>query len=66
MLRFVQCRVLLKLLLSPDIRRQIKVNTIVIFFFQTHHAALIRELSSQTLEEKFNIYARPCVILYST
>ena len=27
-------------------------------------AALSRELSSETLEEKFHIYARPCIILY--
>ena len=27
-------------------------------------AALIREISSVTLEEKFNISARPCIILY--
>ena len=27
-------------------------------------AVLTRELSSQTLEEKFHIYAHPCIILY--
>ena len=26
--------------------------------------SLTRELSSLTLEEKFHIYARPCIILY--
>ena len=35
-------------------------------FNSTSHsfAALTRELSSRTLEEKFHIYARPCIILY--
>ena len=35
-------------------------------FNSTSHsfAVLTRELSSQTLEEKFHIYARPCIILY--
>ena len=29
-------------------------------------AALIREQSSSTLEEKFHIYVCPCIILYAT
>ena len=35
-------------------------------FNSTSHsfAVLTHELSSQTLEEKFHIYARPCIILY--
>ena len=35
-------------------------------FNSTSHsfAALTRELSSLTLEEKFHVYARPCIILY--
>ena len=35
-------------------------------FNSTSHsfAVLTRELSSQTLEEKFHIYAHPCILLY--
>ena len=35
-------------------------------FSSTNHsfAALTRELSSSTLEEKFNTYMRPCIIFY--
>ena len=37
----------------------------LVFNKTTHSfAALTRELSSSTLEEKFDIYARPCIILY--
>ena len=34
------------------------------FFFLCSTWHLTRELSSETLEEKFHIYARPCIILY--
>ena len=38
----------------------------LLVFNSTSHsfAALARELLSQTLGEKFHIYARPCIILY--
>ena len=38
----------------------------LLVFNSTSHlfAAPTRELSSQTLEEKLHIYARPCIILY--
>ena len=39
--------------------------SLVVFNSTSHSfAALTRELSSYTLEEKFHIYARPCIILY--
>ena len=40
----------------------------LLVFNSTSHsfAALTRELSSQTLEEKFPINARPCIILYES
>ena len=34
------------------------------FLFSCSNRHLTRELSSETLEEKFHIYARPCIILY--
>ena len=34
------------------------------FLFSCSTLHLTRELSSLTLEEKFHIYARPCIILY--
>ena len=38
----------------------------LLVFNSTSHsfAAFTRELSSETLEEKFHIYAHPCIILY--
>ena len=38
----------------------------LLVFNSTSHSsgALTRELSSKTLEEKFHIYTRPCIILY--
>ena len=40
----------------------------LLFSCLTHNsgsfAALTRELSSRTLEEKFHIYVHPCIILY--
>ena len=34
------------------------------FLFSCSTRHITRELSSETLEEKFHIYARPCIILY--
>ena len=42
------------------------INENFLVFNSASHsfAALAHELSSRTLEEKFHIYARPCIILY--